>query len=142
MPLIETRGAGSAQGFGEFAQSGPVNYIENVFSCFLYAGTGSSQTITNEIDLAGKGGLVWFKSRSGAYNHALIDTARGGGQVLSSNATSAQADYSPQGISAFNSNGFTFGTTTAELNNSSNTYTSWTFRKQAKFFDIVIWTVS
>ena len=119
----------------------PTNiYIEYLFSTYLYTGTGASQTITNGIDLSTKGGLVWFKSRSGAYNHALIDTARGGGQVLSSNTTSAQADYSPQGISAFNTNGFTFGTTTAELNNASNTYVSWTFREQAKFFDIVTWT--
>jgi hypothetical protein len=140
MPLIETKGAASAQGFGEFATSAEKLYIESCFSTYLYTGTGASQTITNGIDLSGKGGLVWFKSRSGAYNHALIDTARGGGQVLSSNATSAQADYSPQGISAFNTNGFTFGTTTAELNNSSNTYVSWTFRKQPKFFDVVTYT--
>ena len=140
MPVTTTKASASSQGYGEFTASAPKLYIEDVFSTYLYAGNGSTQTITNGIDLSGKGGLVWFKSRSGAYNHALIDTARGGGQVLSSNATSAQADYSPQGISAFNTNGFTFGTTTAELNNSSNTYVSWTFRKQPKFFDVVTYT--
>ena len=35
------------------------NYIEDVFSTYLYTGNGSTQTITNGIDLAGKGGLVW-----------------------------------------------------------------------------------
>lgn len=139
MPLLQTSGNVTADGYGGGVAAVP-NYIEDVFSTYLYTGNGSTQTITNGIDLSTKGGLVWFKSRSGAYNHALIDTARGGGQVISSNTTSAQADYSPQGISAFNTNGFTFGTTTAELNNASNTYASWTFRKQPKFFDVVTWT--
>jgi hypothetical protein len=40
---------------------GDANFIEDVFSTYLYTGTGSTQTITNDIDLAGKGGLVWQK---------------------------------------------------------------------------------
>jgi len=47
MPLIATRGAASVQGFGEFAQSAVPNYIEDVFSTYLYTGTGATQTITN-----------------------------------------------------------------------------------------------
>jgi hypothetical protein len=39
------------------------NYIEDVFSTWLYTGTGATQTITNGINLSGKGGLVWCKSR-------------------------------------------------------------------------------
>jgi len=43
MPLVQTRGAASAQGFGEFAQASAVpNYIEDVFSCFLYSGTNAT----------------------------------------------------------------------------------------------------
>jgi hypothetical protein len=37
-------------------------YIEDVFSTYLYTGNGSTQTITNDIDLDGEGGLVWGKS--------------------------------------------------------------------------------
>jgi hypothetical protein len=37
--------------------------IEDVFSTYLYTGNGSTQTITNGIDLAGEGGLVWSKAR-------------------------------------------------------------------------------
>ena len=37
------------------------NYIEDVFSTYLYTGTGATQTITNGIDLSTKGGLVWAK---------------------------------------------------------------------------------
>ena len=66
MPLIATRGAASAQGFGEFAQSAAVNYIEDVFQTWLYTGTGATQTITNGIDLSTKGGFLWTKTRSSA----------------------------------------------------------------------------
>jgi hypothetical protein len=41
-------------------------YIEDVFSTYLYTGNGSTQTITNGIDLAGEGGMVWIKRRDGA----------------------------------------------------------------------------
>ena len=43
--------------------SGEITYVDEVFSTFLYDGTGSAQTITNGIDLSGEGGLVWLKSR-------------------------------------------------------------------------------
>jgi hypothetical protein len=95
MPLIATRGAASVQGFGEFAQSGPAIYIEDVFSTYLYTGNGSTQTITNNIDLSTKGGLVWAKERSNTGTwHQLRDTVRGGNQELYSNDTSSQGTSS------------------------------------------------
>ena len=36
-------------------------YVDDVVSSYLYTGNGSTQTITNGIDLAGEGGLVWLK---------------------------------------------------------------------------------
>jgi hypothetical protein len=122
------------------AANGAANYIEDVFSTYLYTGNGSTQTITNGIDLAGKGGLVWIKSRQFAYNHSLTDTARGVNQGLASNTTSAQVDYSGSGgsVTAFNSTGFSLGSRT-EVND-TGTNVSWTFRKQPKFFDVVTWT--
>ena len=50
---------------GKSAAASAANYIEDVFSTYLYTGNASTQTITNGIDLAGKGGLVWTKERSG-----------------------------------------------------------------------------
>ena len=138
MPLIQTKGAASAQGFGEFSQSGPVTYIEDVFSTYLYTGNGSTQTITNNIDTTTYGGLVWIKGRSLATAHALYDTARGATFELVSNTTAAQTTQTT-GLTAFNSNGFSIGAL-AKLNTNAATYASWTFRKQAKFFDIVTWT--
>ncbi len=138
MPLIATRGAASAQGFGEFAQQTAATYIEDVFSTWLYTGNGSTQTITNGIDLSTKGGLVWIKDRTNANNHALVDTVRGGSSRLSSNLPDA-ADTNLY-LSAFNTTGFSIGTNNATVNQSSDAYVSWTFREQPKFFDIVSYT--
>jgi hypothetical protein len=139
MPLIQTRGAASAQGFGEFAQAAvAANYIEEVFSTYLYTGTGAALTITNNIDLSTKGGLVWIKSRSGSFGHRLTDTARGATKELVSNAVTIEATVA-NGLTAFNSTGFALGSDTS-FNNNTSTYASWTFRKQPKFFDVVTYT--
>jgi hypothetical protein len=49
---------------------------QEVFSTTLYTGNGSTQTITNGIDLDGEGGLVWTKDRTNGLSHALYDTAK------------------------------------------------------------------
>jgi uncharacterized protein (DUF2141 family) len=82
------------------------------------------------------GGLVWVKNRSAAASHVLVDTVRGGGYYLSSDATTSQA-YSSSVIPTFNSNGFNTG---GAIDTSNNNYASWTFAKQPKFFDIVQYT--
>ena len=116
----------------------PSLFIENLFSTYLYTGTGATQTITNGIDLSGKGGLTWIKGRSGATDHALYDTVRGATFDLVSNSTAAQTTQAT-GLTAFSSTGFSIGAL-AKLNTSAATYASWTFREQAKFFDIVTYT--
>jgi hypothetical protein len=140
MPLQATSGAASYDAFGGGVPVVPA-YIEDIFSCFLYTGTGSAQTITNNIDISGKGALVWGKARGGVeggYGHFLQDTARGTGQSLMSNNTDGNSAVSNY-ITSFNSNGFTLGTN-GTVNNSGSTYVSWTFRKQPKFFDVVTYT--
>jgi hypothetical protein len=87
---------------------------------------------------ANKGGMVWLKGRSGATDHALYDTNRGATFDLGSNLSTAQTTQTT-GLTSFNSNGFSIGSL-AKLNTNAATYTSWTFRKQAKFFDVVTWT--
>lgn len=139
MPLLETKGAGSAQGFGLSLGSAEPVYIENVFSTYLYTGNGSTQTITNGIDLAGKGGLVWAKTRDFSSNHALFDTVRGGSSLLQSNLTNAVYTGDTY-ISPFSSNGFTWAFGDNQINGSGRNYVSWTFRKQPKFFDVVTYT--
>ena len=101
----------------------------------------SHDTITNGIDLSGKGGLVWTKSRSNTADHSLTDTATGANKQLITNSTFAQQSYANE-LTAFNSNGYNLGNNSSygATNVNNWTYASWTFRKQAKFFDIVTWT--
>lgn len=138
MPVIETKGAASSGGFGQFARQVAANYIEDVFSTWLYDGQFTSLTINNGIDLSTKGGLTWIKRRNLAINHVLHDTARGANNALFCNTTNPQSGAG--GLSAFTSTGFTLGGGIPEVNNGYGTYASWTFRKQAKFFDVVTYT--
>ena len=113
-------------------------YVDDVFSTWPYTGNGSTQTITNGIDLAGKGGMVWVKSRSAATDHKLTDTVRGATKALISDTTGAQTTDT-NGLTAFSSTGFSIGTDSV-YNTNAATYASWTFRKAAKFFDVVTYT--
>jgi hypothetical protein len=126
---------------GASVSAAPV-YVEDVFSTYLYTGNGSTQTITNGIDLAGEGGLVWIKSRSLGTSHVLTDTARGSSSQLYSDRTNAQGTVSDQ-VTAFTGSGFSLGTDalgTGTVNANAATYASWTFRKAEKFFDVVTYT--
>lgn len=118
-------------------------FVEDAFSTFVYTGNGSTQTITNGIDLAGKGGLWWAKGRANPGNlggHGLVDTARGAGKMLQSNTTGAQ--FSTTGgefVTSFNSNGVTIGNDNT-FNRAGELTVGWTFRKAPKFFDVVTYT--
>jgi hypothetical protein len=137
MPLQATSGAASYDAFGGGVAAVP-QYIEDVFSTWLYTGTGANQTITNGIDLATKGGLVWGKARSNS-SHYLIDTVRGGDKLLLSNDTTSQLNL---GVSYLNAQttGYQTGPQDAGWNFSGLNYASWTFREQPKFFDVVTYT--
>ena len=114
-------------------------YVEDVFSTYLYEGTSAAgNVVTNGVDLAGEGGLVWLKSRGDAQPHGLFDTERGVGKLLQSNATAAELPYTD--VSSFNSNGFTAGFYSGWFNSSSYDQCSWTFRKAEKFFDVVTYS--
>lgn len=113
-------------------------YVDDVFSAWTYTGNGSTQTITNGTDLAGKGGLVWIKDRTAAYEHVLYDTSNGVNNPLNSNNTSAiSAGYG--GLTSFLSTGFSLNGW-SRVNTFSNNYISWTFCKAPKFFDVVTYT--
>jgi hypothetical protein len=112
-------------------------YVDDVFSAYTYTGNGSTQTINNGIDLAGKGGMVWIKERSNANPHIVTDTVRGGNQVLVTNTT----DASSTGYTTVTptSSGFSVPAN-SEVNGSPRTYASWTFARAPKFFDVVTYT--
>ena len=120
---------------------GPTDVAE-VFSTHLYDGTNNAKTITNGIDLAGEGGMVWTKARDGNVGHAIVDTVRGPTKFLEID-TSTEATTSV-GITSFNSNGYSLGADNTWKFNVDNShvskYASWTFRKKKKFFDVITWT--
>ncbi len=112
--------------------------VEDVFSTYLYTGNGSTQTITNGVNLSGQGGLVWVKSRTNAGFNGLTDTVRGVGQNLYTNSTLAQF-FDGSSLTAFTSSGFSLGND-AFMNGNGQNYASWTFREAPNFFDVVTYT--
>ena len=116
-------------------------YVDDVFSTYLYTGNGSTQTITNGIDLAGKGGMVWIKNRSlgtTAEGNRLVDSLNSGrtfGWTNISESTNGRFDGT---VNPFLSNGFTLDSTygTQGYLTTGSNYAAWTFRKAAKFFDV------
>ena len=139
-PFLNVMGMGGGVSSLLTLASGELTYIDDVFSTFLWDGTGSAHTITNGIDVSGEGGLVWIKSRThNSASHCLYDTERGAGDVIFSNSDSAEAaDLSL--LSAFTSSGFSLGSGTPAVNQSGDDYCSWTFRKCPGFFDVVTFT--
>ena len=113
-------------------------YVDDLFSTYLYTGTGVERDIENGIDLAGKGGLVWVKQRDNSSHHILTDTARGPSKVLWTDAADYERDE-PTYVNEFNATGFGVGTG-SEVNANNRKYASWTFRKAPKFFDVVTYT--
>ena len=121
------------------ASGGDPVYVDDVFSTHLYDGNGGSQSINNGIDLAGEGGLVWMKRRSGTDSHILMDTLRPN-KVLRSNNNAAEVNTTTT-ITSFNANGFSLGNPSQSgVNDNGEDIVSWSFRKAKGFFDVVTYT--
>ena len=121
---------------GGGGDEGPLN-VQDVFSCDPNSNTdGTSYTITNNIDLAGKGGLIWSKCRSAQpKNHVLVDTVRGLNKYVSTN-TFADEVTATNTVTAVSDTGFTYGTDSNVNVSGNNRAIHWTFRKAENFFDI------
>jgi len=120
------------------ANINPAAFVDGLFSIDVWDGSGSARSITNDIDLSTKEGLVWIKKRNGSAQHTLQDTVRGATKHIRSSGDSSESTEA-QTITAFNSNGFSLGTDDL-VNASSSEYVGWTFRSQPKFFDVVTYT--
>jgi hypothetical protein len=102
MPVLETKGALSAQGFG---LTTPVNknYIEDVFSTWLYTGNGGEQPIINNINL-NNGADSSFTTNVGTLPVSISvqygGIAFGAGRyvAISGNFPTATAAYSTDGV--------------------------------------------
>lgn len=90
----------------------------------LYSGTGATQAITNTVNgISFQPDFVWIKSRSNALSHKLTNSVVGIQLALSSDSTAAESSDTG-GVTAFNSNGFTIGTTLA-YNTNAATFVGW-----------------
>lgn len=115
----------------------PPVYVEEVFNTFAWTGTGGQAgPFVTGVDLVNKGGLLWTKQRTSGYSYDnyLMDTVRGNGSILTTNNT-AIAVSSPACVNFYTDgfkDNFSYG--------GGIDVVSWTFREQAKFFDIVTYT--
>jgi hypothetical protein len=97
---------------------------DEYFNTVLYTGNSGLQTITG---VGFQPDLVWFKSRSGAYDHALLDAVRAGSPpvYLSSNTTAAEGITGGGESMTYNSDGFAFNGNPTRINFSGETYVAW-----------------
>ena len=116
-------------------------YIDDIFSTYVYTGTGSARSINNGINFSEDGGMLWTKRRE-SDNHKLFDTVRGYKNSLESNSSNAEfEDTAAQYfLSSFNNNGFSWASGHSYVNASGGKYATWSFKKAPGFFDIVSYT--
>ena len=106
------------------------------FNTVLYTGNATGRTITG---VGFQPDWVWGKVRSEAQDHVLVDSIRGATKQLYSSDTAAEQTEA-QGLTGFDSDGFTLGTH-AYFNGNSKTYVAWNWKKTATAgFDIVAYT--
>ena len=104
---------------------------ELYFQCKLYTGNGTAigsgglaVTLDGSEDMSPS--LVWIKERNSSVNHQIYDSARGATYRMYPDG-SYDEDQQTEGITAFNSNGFTIGND-ANTNGSSDTYVAWCWK--------------
>ena len=107
--------------YSEVQCANTITAPENYFQTKLYTGGGSQDVILNFAP-----DFVWIKDRSAGNWHNLQDTIRGATKHVYSNANNAQ-DTTSDGLTAFNSNGFTVGAG-GGFGNSGNNFVSWNWK--------------
>ena len=94
------------------------------FQTATWTGNGSTQSITNGGNSDLQPDWIWTKRRDGdGQNHHAIDSTRGASKAMVLNDVDGEATKS-NGITAFNSDGFSVGTDT-NFNNNTTTYVGW-----------------
>lgn len=118
------------------AQEANRTKIQDLFNTTLYTSAGAARTVTNGINLAAHGGLLWERYRTPADQyHAFVDSKRGLTAYILPESPAAEGS-DPNYVQSFNSNGFTL----------VNDYTAGTpvvantFRIARRFMDIVTYT--
>ena len=95
------------------------------FNGLAYSGNDTATSYNNGLDMSTNGGLVWLKTRSAAGDHGLFDSVRGVNKRIRSNTTNAEDTLSSNGVTSFNSTGFSLGT--VAYNDTPYTFMSWSW---------------
>ena len=93
------------------------------FNPVIYTGTGNSRSLTG---VGFKPDFIWMKRRNTAQEHALVDAVRGVQKELNSDTTAAEGT-STNGVTSFDSDGFTVGSN-GLMNNTNDTYVAWNWK--------------
>ena len=97
------------------------------FQIALWTGNGSTQSITNDGNSDLQPDFIWTKRRTAdGQNHHVVDSSRGSTITLVPNDTDTDATKS-NGITAFNSDGFSVGTD-ANFNGNTHPYVGWQWK--------------
>jgi len=112
------------------------------FQIKLYAGDASATAHTLDGDTDLQPDVAWFKCRTRAENHRLVDALRGTNS-LKPNTNGAEVDSGSDGFTSLDSDGFTLSGDGGggEFNASSQNYVAWCWKESATAgFDIVSFT--
>ena len=101
------------------------------FHIQLYTGTGSSRSVTNDANAGDFApDLLWIKERSATSSHVVFDTNRPVSSGYAPNLhtdTTAAEDGDNTELTAFGSNGFTYGSD-GKGNENTETYVAWQWK--------------
>ena len=145
-PIMGSSGVGGGVGSNLISAKGGVydasNYVDGLFSAYAFRGNSTAgHEIKTDIDMT-KEGLVWIKKYTGSDNHLFQDTfsTSSFGSTTENNGASAWVTNNNNAITSFNNNGFTLGGGAWGSNASGEDIIAFSFRKRAKFFDLVEFT--
>ena len=97
------------------------------FQIALYTGNQTARSITNDGNSDLQPDLVWDKNRNtNSYHHNAYDSSRGVGKQLRPNKDDAEINQA-QGVTAFNSDGFSLGTDDSS-NKTNSPYVAWQWK--------------
>ena len=100
-----------------------INKSTDYFNTKLYTGNGSTQSITG---VGFQPDFTWIKDRSALNSHRLLDVVRGATKQIYSNSSYFE-ETDANGLTSFDSDGFTLGTGGA-VNGNTNTFASWNWK--------------
>ena len=102
-----------------------INKPTDYFNGLPYTGNDTATSYNNGLDMNTNGGLVWLKTRNAVGDHGLFDSVRGVNKRIRSNTTDAEDTLASNGVTSFDSTGFSLGT--VAYNDTPYTFMSWSW---------------